>query len=302
MNLLESCKSDLEFLFNQALKNEGNLSELASRGYVLAEANNQRILYVGINPSYPKGAVRGSGTFDPHKLVELYPRYFKKFQDLADECRMPKDWTYLDLLQVQETDQRKVKSLLHNPEGLDFICGQLRVTMTMMENLKPDLIVVCNSGARPFFGIDSHVVDGQEYEVWMGYEFEFDEQFGVDVITGLNNKSIKKGVKSTKLAGTPVLFTGILTYTDLSTRKRLAWQMRNILKYHQLFFGSENYTSSGNKLLSNVIFTIVDQINELSNNKIEAVKAGDYERAANFRDDIQQAYDELVNVITLNTK
>jgi hypothetical protein len=302
MNLIETCKSDLEFLFNQATKRKGKLSELASRGFVLAEAENQRILFVGINPSYPEGEKPESYTFKPHEVVERYSRYYKKFQDLADECNMPKDWTYLDLLQVRETDQQEVMSLIKDPAGLEFICGQLRVSMTMMENLKPDLIVVCNSGARPFFGIDHQTEDSKDYNIWMGYQFEFNEQFGVDVITGLHDKSIKKGVKSTKLVGTPVLFSSVLTYTDKSTRKRLAWQMRNILKYYELFFGAENYTRSGNRLLSNVIFTIVEQISDLSNKKIEAVTAGDYERAANCRDDIHQAYDELVNVIKLNSK
>jgi hypothetical protein len=305
MSAMKTYEDELESIFTRASQQNEPISGLASRGYVLASIEKildnknqkQRILFVGINPSFPESEKPGSYTFKPHEVVKLYPQYYNKFQVLSDLCNIPEDWTYIDLLQVRETDQKIVKSLIKEPNGANFICDQLRVSMTMMEDLKPDLIVVCNSGARPFFGIERHKKGENEYDIWMGYEFKFNERFGVDVITGLHEKSIKKGLKSTSLIGTPVLFSGILKYTDSSSFKRLAWQMRTILKYHHLFFGPDNLNDDGNHEVNTAIYQLVEKMRQLENKKMEEVIARNYEKAADCRDDFHKTQQELLNIL-----
>jgi len=306
MDEMELYENELNNIFERASQQNEALSKLASRGYVLSnikgvldnKSKKLRILFVGINPSYPENEKPKSYTFKPHDVVKLYPKYYQKFQVLADLCSTPEDWTYIDLLQVRETYQKIVKSLINEPNGTDFICDQLRISMSMMENLKPDLIVVCNSGARPFFGVESHKEGDNEYNIWMGYEFMFNERFGVDVITGLHEKSIKKGLKSTSLIGTPVLFSGILKYMDVSTFKRLAWQMRLILKYHHLFFGPDNLIDDGNKEVQTAISQLVERMRQSENKKMEETIARNYEQAAFCRDDFSTALQELMNILT----
>src|SRR5690606_17674855 len=121
------------------------------------------------------------------------------------------------------------------------------------------------------------------------YNFKFDDKFGVDVITGIHHQSIKKGVKSTRLVGTPVLFTSALAYFDNSTKSRLIWQMRQVLKYHYLFFGIQNFQRRGFRIggsekLRNQIKVLTQRLIEIRNAKSAAVSVSRYIEAAELRD------------------
>lgn len=223
MEAKEKFEQNLGKLF-KSFRAEEKLNEIVSRGFVYAESEkNKKILFVGINPSY--------STKDCPACFSYIPKYdsndpnrhahFKKYSDLAKAANLKEDeWTSIDLLFVRETNQRKVLDFIKYAEGLDFICEQLRLTMSVLEELEPELIVVCNKGAGRFFGKDKN-----EFEnVWMGYEIENDK------IVGIHPRSIKSGSHSTVLKHTPIIFTSALTYMKKELKKNLIEQIKAILR------------------------------------------------------------------------
>lgn len=286
-------RSQLDSIFDKFSAASGLVSEIASRRFVYSKVERKKVLFVGFNPSYTSDSKPNGNDYEPYDLkeaVERYPKHYKKFQDLADECGVGEDWTYIDLFFFRETEQKKIAEILKDDIGVDFICQQLRLTIDLMEKIKPEIIVVCNSGAREFFGIDEDL----ETKIWMGYNFIFDEKFGVDVISGMNEKSIKKGVKSTELIGIPVLFTSTLNYMDRSSKKRLAWQINQILKYHTLFFG-ESYLKHESLLEQLKFFT--NNILEKNRKKSESVTKSKFEHASKLRDEINSDMTDLLELL-----
>jgi len=296
-SLLKTTVEDLTNIFDDFSSCEGLVSEFASRGYVYSEIEYKKVLFVGINPSYPEGSIAENFSFKPIDAVKKYPKHFKKFQDLADSCHIGNDWTYLDILFLRETDQSRVTQLQYEKNGLDFLCQQLQVSINLLENIKPDLIVVCNSAARTFFGIDKQKVNDVESGIWMGYEFIFDDKFGVDVIVGIHNQSVKKGSKSTMLLGTPVLFTSTLTYMDYSTKNRLVWQIRQILKYHSLFFGLTNFQVQPSITLLKQLKTLSQKIIDIHKLKERAILENRYENETRLHDRELTEIDEILRIL-----
>ena len=230
---------ELDKIFKEtSYESETLLYEIIKRGYVYSKVErDKKILFVGINPSYISGSKPYDHTiYNVQDVVKLYPKHYKKFQNIAENCNVGNNWTYTDIFYFRETNQNTIDSFLNDDVSLTFLVKQLEITITQLETLNPDLIIVCNSGARKFFGIDKQTTNNKDFtDVWMGFDFAFDERFGVDVITGLNQSSIKADNKTTSLVGTPVLFSSTLTYMDSSTKKRLEWQIKTILKFKKLF-------------------------------------------------------------------
>ncbi len=283
MKLLHDNLTDL---FNNFAKGDGLVAEIAARGFVYSETERKKILFVGINPSYPEGEerTRKNYSYKPLEAVEGYAKHYKKFHDIAENCGVGHDWTYMDLLYFRETDQNKITEIIQDNSGAEFVCEQLRLSIKLIEELSPDLIIVCNSGARQFFGIDKKEnEDGSASNIWMGYNFTFDEKFGVDVITSINKESIRK-VKSETLIGTPVLFTSTLIYMDASTKKRLEWQIKKILKYHPIFFGTQYNREDRLEILLKQLENLTEQIEGTRKLKNIQVKEQDYNQASELRD------------------
>lgn len=263
----------------QAYENaEEPLATWIRRGYVWSEVEKRSILFVGMNPSYTEDAKPESYSFDPQKAVEDYPRFFKPFRALAAACRMGKDWTYTDVFSFRETNQNQLWKVMATDDGLEFVVKQLRLTMRLLEYLKPELIVVCNSGARRFFGADRDGMDN----IWMGYEFAFDSAFGVDVITGIHPKSVERGAKTTSLVGTPVLFASTLTYMDRSSKKRLAWQMSQILRLRNVYFkpDDEGHIADINERLRRLL----KELTAAGEEKEQLIRRQHYQQASYQRD------------------
>lgn len=78
------------------------------------------------------------------KASQEYPKYFGKFQELANKTKYENDWTYIDLFNFRETDQNKIKYFINN--DLDFIVEHLKLTNEIINEINPEVIVVCNSG------------------------------------------------------------------------------------------------------------------------------------------------------------
>lgn len=219
-------KEKLDILFNK--QNVGIVtSEIAARGYMFPETQKKSVLFFGINPSYTQGAKNESVYgYQIEKAVIEYPRYYSKFSEIAKYAFVESDWSYMDMFFFRETNQKEVFELIQSKDGLSFICEQLKITQSVIEGIKPEIIVVCNSAARRFWGIEAEA----NQNIWLGYNFTFDETLGTDIITGMNSNSVVGENLATNLNGTPVLFASVLTYMDVSSKKRLGWHIKHILK------------------------------------------------------------------------
>lgn len=236
MEILTEIKNSLELIFNKfsnvnSVNNEV-LTEIVKRKFVYSEVEpNKKVLFVGMNPSYDEKS-EYKQSYKVQDTVESYPKYYRKFKDISDRLLIGNDWTYTDLFYFRETNQEKIYKLLSEPDGLIFICEQLQLTINILEKIKPEIIVVCNSGARRFLGLGIENKKGKDENVWMGYKFEFNEKYGVDVITGIHQQSLKE-IKTTQLCGTPVFFSSILTgqrALDKGSYERLKWHIGEIVK------------------------------------------------------------------------
>ena len=214
----------LENLFNYKSKNE-NVNQILRRGFCYSEFQRKNLLFVGINPSYLPDAKPESHHYCIKKALQQYPKYFGKFQELVYETKYENDWTYIDLFNFRETDQNKIKFFIDN--DLDFIVEHLKLTNEIINEINPEIIVVCNSAASNFFGINEK---GRQ-NVWLGFDFYFNEDFGVEIVNGLKKESILKNTSEIEnLMGKPFLFSSILTYLDVHSKKRLNWIIKKIGK------------------------------------------------------------------------
>lgn len=190
---------------------------IIKRGFCIPEKlSSNSILFLGINPSFAENEL--------HCNVENYYslsqfgnyRYFKKFEDIGKECNCT--WTHLDLVFFRETNQRYIDTLINLPNGINFICEQLNISKEIIELSNPKIIVVANTKARQFLGKEKS--NGKNE--WLNYEFEFDHILGTDKIVNQNSK----------LNGTPVFFTSMLTgqrAIDNGSFERLLWHIKKVL-------------------------------------------------------------------------
>ena len=212
----------IEKIFNFKSNNE-EVNRILSRGFCYSEFQSKKLLFVGINPSYLPDAKIESHHYCVEDALKEYKKYFGKFEELAKGTKYENDWTYIDLFFFRETEQKKIQNLLNN--DIDFIVNQLRLTNEIINEINPEIIVVCNSSSSRFFGINKN----NDENIWLGYNFTFDNEYCAEVITSLDNNSIIEDKnKIENLIGTPVLFSSILTYQDTHSKKRLNWIIKRV--------------------------------------------------------------------------
>lgn len=213
--------SELTEIFGYKSNNLEN-QNIINRGFVSAKLKKAKALFVGINPSYLSNATNESYLYDIENAVLEYPKHYRKFTELVTNTKYENDWSYIDLFQFRETNQKKIYDFYKN--DVEFIVSQLKLTHKIICEINPEIIVVCNSGASDFFGINK--IKKSEYweNIWLGYEFEYNKNFGIDIIKGIHNESIIKDQKQ-HLKNLPILFTSTLTYKSRFDKKRLNWQL-----------------------------------------------------------------------------
>ncbi|WP_417200562.1 hypothetical protein [Bizionia sp.] len=216
--------AELNKIFSYNSELEKN-SEIINRGFVCSQIKKGKVLFVGINPSYPSGSKVENFQYNIDKAVTEYPRHYLKFSDLIKDTVFSESWSYIDLFQFRETDQKKVAGFAKNDP--QFLVSQLRLSHKIICEINPELIIVCNSGASDFFGINKWENTKGWQNVWFGYNFEFDKKLGVDIIKSKNKNSILQE-ENKFLFGTPVLFTSTLTYMAKFDKRRLSWQINRI--------------------------------------------------------------------------
>lgn len=275
------------------------VQELASRQPVMANIEKAEVLFIGINPSYLESDSKSGYTYAIQQAVVEYAKHYGKFKELATWEGIEQSWTYMDLLAVRETSQNHVMGLINSPAGLRFVVEQLIISREIIEYIQPKLIVVCNSAARIFMGIEAkHDTQGKASDVWLGYHFETDQQFGSEVITGLDKEPIGMPF-NTSLYGTPCLFTGTLTYADKFNKKRLAWQINRIMEYTSVCFG-EAYTNGmqTDKLFAQIA-TLTEQLESLHEKKKSLAGNAQFEQAAKAGDRYKATLSKLKATLIL---
>ena len=112
---------------------------------------------------------------------------------------------------------------MNSPEGCQFLMEQLEVAKQRLIHISPKVVVVANSLARQFTGKDRFEDKGIAQNIWMGLDFEFNEEFGSHRVKNIE-----------ELAHTHFLFSSMLSgqrALDLGSRERLVWQVRRVLNY-----------------------------------------------------------------------
>lgn len=192
----------------------------------IKEIPDAEIIFIGLNPSLNEEDKRNLLN-EFNKTLEFYNlnhdsedihNYFKKFQLISKETGL--SWGHFDLLFIRETKQEKVKKLLENQAGLEFIYQQLMVSKVVLNKLingdKPKIFVVNNTLAREFLGKDRPKNYSEDKEHWMNYKFEWNEKLG----TYIYNKC-------------PFFFSSMLTgqrALDIGSLERLIWHIRYVKK------------------------------------------------------------------------
>ncbi|MGB3468897.1 MAG: hypothetical protein WBA74_26670 [Cyclobacteriaceae bacterium] len=226
-------------------QSENTVAKILSRGMVCSdltfsnpEKKNLDILFLGLNPSYIGDDYKKFDEYDPTSR-ETYPRYFGAFHRLVEKLEGTVNWTQMDILNVRETKSQKVLNLINYSVGLKALVENLKITFNQIEKLKPRLVIVCNTKAAKFTGIEAFPTETPNGDIWMGYKFEFDDNLGVHRITGLHADSIAHVRDEsdkilerveTKLMDTPLFFTSTLTYMSKYVQESLAWQIGRVLK------------------------------------------------------------------------
>lgn len=221
---------ELNKIFSYQSSIERN-DKIIKRGFVCSQIKKEKVLFVGINPSFPSGSKIESFQYNIDKAVYEYPHHYSKFPDLIKETDFSESWSYIDLFQFRETDQKKVGNFIKSDP--QFLVSQLRLTHKIICEINPELIIVCNSGASDFFGINKWENRKGWQNVWFGYDFEFNENFGIDIIKSKNENSILDS-EDNFLIGKPILFTSTLTYMAKFDKRRLNWQIKMIAKHREL--------------------------------------------------------------------
>ncbi len=188
---------------------------VVERGYDCVKTIVQEsLLFIGINPSFDEARDSKVSFFYPSK--NGHP-FFKKLHEVADKTEL--EVAHLDLLFHRETEQKQIVNILGETNGLEFIWQQLQVSKNILELSKPKIIVVCNTRARQFLGFDKD----KNQNVWLGYDFDFDEDLGTHKIISTDSQ----------LNGKPVFFSSMLSgqrALDKGSLERLHWHIKFVLK------------------------------------------------------------------------
>lgn len=285
---------ELQQMFDVYLTAEGAVGVWARCGYAIEQQLEQykSILFVGLNPCYTDEKQPEGYAMNFNALQEEFPRFFEPYNDLANLCQRGDDWLYTDLFYYRETEQNKLWPVLNTPEGRDFITRQLQFTMRLLDYLRPDIIVVCHPDAHRFFRVpEKPHTEGPS----MGYTVAFSPAFGVHQITGLHENTVQKEAKGTSLIGTPVLFTEDLHGMNPFAQQRLAWQIKQILKHHEIFFGYDPHRQG--QRVNKQIAKLVMKLAQMEKSKEDLIQQGEFDAAAQFRDRSTEVRKEMLEVL-----
>ena len=222
---MEVIKKELEQLFITQSQNS-DVQKIKDRGYVFANPKESDLLFIGINPSYTGDLQPQSFSYDISNAVNDL-RHFKDFNTLISETKYENNWTYIDLFYFRETDQKKIDSIIRN--DVMFIVEQLRITNKIIKGINPKIIVVANSKASNFFGVNKFKdKNGICQNIWYGLDFYFDSESGLMKVKGIHKNSIIDQADIEFYKNKYFLFTSSLIYMNRFEKERLKWLIKRI--------------------------------------------------------------------------
>jgi hypothetical protein len=203
-----------------------DLFEILNRGLLYPkEFSKERILFLGINPSFrakyddPFGFNQITFEEEIHKISEdkRYV-YFKVFETICKNL----PWTHFDILPFRERNQKMITQFFHNgPNEIQQILMEfLDISKKLIEESRPKVIVVSNAFVRNLFSFGIEKIENINYQI---FKTSFSEELGTHYIT--------EGA----LINTPVLFTSMLSgqrAMDVGSRERLEWHIRKLYANH----------------------------------------------------------------------
>lgn len=199
--------------------------EIINRGFVCSKLKKGKVLFIGINPSFTSKAKIESYQYPIENALNDYPSHYKKFTELISNTNFENNWSYIDIFQYRETTQNKIFDFLKNDP--QFIVSQLQLTHKIIQYIDPELLVICNSRASDFFGINKFETKNKFVNVWLGYNFDFEEDTGFYIAKSFHKESIIEN-KENNLIGKKFLFTSSLTYKSKFDKERLNWMIKRI--------------------------------------------------------------------------
>lgn len=220
----------IDNIWKKYVKNPDELNprdNIVDRGYhIEKELPKGGILFLGMNPSYPKGTEndtknrtyirkKDKDTFvygDSYHVTEKSDgNYWKKLLETA-KLLGESQLCHHDLFFVRERNQATVLNLIDDAAWKKFFNEQLQMSEEIVKAAEPRIIVVVNAGVSNLIKA-KHVFGFNPTPYWW-------EKLGVDMLQ-INGKN------------TPILFTGMLTgqrAIDNGTYNSLMWHINYVLQ------------------------------------------------------------------------
>ena len=121
------------------------------------------------------------------------------------------------MLFVRETEQKALDKLLQKDKGVDFVWQQLQLAQRLLGVAQPAAIVVCNTKAWQFLGLDKGE-DGSN--IWLDLKARAGGMAWADTLG------------TYRYRGAPTFSSGMLTgqrALDKDSFERLEWHLRRAL-------------------------------------------------------------------------
>lgn len=217
-NVEQNHKEQLKEIFDDS---SFDFTPFFGRGFRCVKTIDEgSVLFVGINPSFKHSDTSSEPFYDvlgedAIGQIQYFNQTYKLKTRVTDISI-----AHLDLLFHRETSQNATKQLTESAKGVEFLWKQLQISKSILESCKPKMIVVCNSLARRFMGFDKE--DGKEKDVWMGYKFKFNDDWGTHEIINCDS-----------LTGIPVFLSSMLSgqrALDKGSFERLQWHIELVYK------------------------------------------------------------------------
>lgn len=189
------------------------INHYAKRGYwITKETKCNAIMYIGLNPSYPHLDYQMSEKLFYDEIEQTHHSYYKQIDRFHNSLKCGMGWTHFDLLILRETKQFEIIKLIKNPDVREFVKKNLELSMSVIENSKPKIIVVLNTLSKKLLTEPK----------WCGYPLDWDDEIGTYRFS-----------KRSAISGTPVFFSSMISgqrALDIGSRERLSWQISKTLQ------------------------------------------------------------------------
>ena len=111
------------------------------------------VLFLSLNPSlHPRQQEPNLGSIPAQPWPMLYASktykdnnsvpHFKKFFEIQKQFQRP--WTFLDLLYNRDSVQKNIELSFKTDSGRKFILSQAKLTLDLISEIKPKLVIVAN--------------------------------------------------------------------------------------------------------------------------------------------------------------